>query len=151
MRRQDKEIKDPGEIESILKMAHIVRLAMVNDGDPYIVPLNYGYKDNALYIHCAREGRKIDILRKNPRICFEIEGPSNLVTGKDACDWTWHYRSLIGYGTIEILKNKDEKMAGLDILMAHFGKNDNRYRSELVDAVYILKLNIDSITGKQSV
>jgi len=151
MRRKDKEITDPKIIRDILSTADTVRIAMIDDNEPYIVPLNYGYKDNALYIHCAKEGRKIDILKNNPRVCFEIEGSSELVTGDQACKWTMNYQSLIGYGNVEILESKNEKIAGLDILMTQFGSKENNYDLKHVDAIVILKLCIESVTGKQSI
>lgn len=150
MRRKNNEITDPLIIEEILRTARIVRLAMSDAGEPYLVPLNYGYCDGALYIHCAKEGRKIDILRYYPRVCFEIEGTHQLVTGPKACDWTMKYRSLIGYGRVEILELTEDKIAGLDILMRHFGKTDNTFQAEHVENIFILKLNIESVTGKQS-
>jgi len=150
MRRKNKKITNPKIIQDILKTADTVRIAMIDGDEPYIVPLNYGYQNNALYIHCAKEGRKINILKTDPRVCFEIEGKSELVTGPDACDWTLKYQSLIGYGTVEILENKNEKIAGLDILMSQFGSKKNSYHSKHVDAIVILKLTIESISGKQS-
>ncbi len=150
MRRKDKEITDPAEINDILKTAKTLRLAMADDGVPYIVPLNYGYYDNALYIHCAKEGRKLDILRKNPKVCFEIEAENEVVTGSRACDWTTRYRSLIGYGTMEILESEKDKIAGLDILMKHFGSFNNTYHPKHVENIVILKMTIESVTGKIS-
>lgn len=150
MRRSEKEISDPKIIHDLLRSANIVRIAMIDGDEPYMVPLNYGYKDNALYIHSAKEGRKIDILKKNPRVCFEIEGKTELKTGPKACDWTLKFESLIGYGTVEILENSDEKIAGLDILMGQFNGPQKEYHAKHVDAIYILKLTIESISGKQS-
>lgn len=72
------------------------------------------------------------------------------MTGDQACKWTMNYQSLIGYGTVEILENKNEKIAGLDILMSQFGSKKNSYHSKHVDAIVILKLTIESISGKQS-
>jgi nitroimidazol reductase NimA-like FMN-containing flavoprotein (pyridoxamine 5'-phosphate oxidase superfamily) len=150
MRRKDKQINNPRIIQDILKIADTVRIAMIDGDEPYIVPLNYGYKDNALYIHCAKDGRKINILKTNPRVCFEIEGKSELITELDACDWTLKYQSLIGYGTIEILENRNEKIAGLDILMSQFDSKKNSYHPKYIDAIVILKLTIESISGKRS-
>ena len=150
MRRNDKEISDPKTIEEILKNSTIVRFAMVDDGKPYIVPLNYGYREGSLYIHCATEGRKLDILRKAPRVCFEIEGKTELVTGEPACQWTMKYRSLIGYGEVEILEGEEDKIAGLDILMEHFGSFNNTYNPKHVANIVILKMTIKSISAKQS-
>lgn len=150
MRRKEKEITDPKIIHQLLSTADTVRIAMIDNNEPYLVPLNYGYKDNALYIHCAKEGRKINILKKNPRVCFEIEGRSELVTGNEACKWTMNFQSLIGYGSVTILENKEEKITGLDILMAQFGSKKNSYHPKHLDAIVILKIEIESICGKQS-
>ena len=150
MRRKDKQITDRKVIEKILRTANTVRIAMVDKNKPYIVPLNYGYKDNALYIHCAKEGRKLDILRYNPHVCFEIEGKHELVTGPKACDWTMQYESLIGYGTVEILENENDKIKGLNILMEHFGSFNNTYHPKHIENIVILKMAIESVTGKQS-
>lgn len=65
MSRKDKEITGPKIIEDLLRTADIVRIAMIDGDEPYLVPLNYGYQNNALYIHCAKEGRKINIIKKN--------------------------------------------------------------------------------------
>ena len=72
MRRKDKEITNFSELEEILNKAKICHLAFLDDHAPYIVPVHYGYKKNHLYIHAATEGKKIDLLRKNPNICFEV-------------------------------------------------------------------------------
>ncbi len=150
MRRKNKQINDPQLILDILKNSNIVRLAMIDHDIPYIVPLNYGYHNNALYIHCAKEGRKIDILRKNPYVCFEIEGKHKLETGPKACNWTMKFQSLIGYGHVEILEKEKEKIAGLNILMRHFMGPENNYHTKHLDAIYILKISIENIVGKES-
>jgi uncharacterized protein len=73
MRRTDKEIKNKDEILAIIKKATIMRLAMSDKDSPYLVPLNFGYRDESLFFHCAKEGSKLDIIRQNPKVCFEFE------------------------------------------------------------------------------
>ncbi len=77
LRRRDKAINDRGLMEKILDTALVCRIAMCTDNIPYIVTMNFAYKDNCLYLHSAKSGRKIDILRKNPRVCFEIDHGKN--------------------------------------------------------------------------
>ena len=72
MRRKDLEIKDAKEIEAIIKSGKVCRIALSYDDKPYVVPMNYGYKDNALYFHSAKQGKKIDLIAKNSSVCFEI-------------------------------------------------------------------------------
>lgn len=151
MRRKDKEITDRDIIERILYGSDICRIAMVDGSSPYIVPLNYGYDGNALYIHSASAGRKIEILKQNNRVCFEIEYHSQIVRNEIPCEWTAKYRSLIGYGTIEFITGHEEKKKGLDKIMAHYGKTGkNEYKDNHIENMIILKLNIEEVSGKQS-
>lgn len=151
MRRKEKEIIDKKIIEQILSNSEICRIAMIDGDKPYIVPLNYGYFDNAIYFHSAPLGKKIDILKHNNKVCFEIEFYNETIKKESPCDWSTKYRSVIGYGTVEIITDFEEKKKGLDIIMAHYRKPvNNVYKDKQVDFIVILKLIIEQITGKQS-
>jgi nitroimidazol reductase NimA-like FMN-containing flavoprotein (pyridoxamine 5'-phosphate oxidase superfamily) len=150
MRRKDKEVTDQRVIQELLSSAEICRLAMVDNGEPYIVPLNYGFRDNALYVHSAAAGRKIDILKRNSRVCFEVESDSVIVRHEEACRWGTKSRSIIGYGRVEIITDYEEKKHGLDIILAHYGRADsNAYNETQLEAIVILRVAIESITCKQ--
>ena len=150
MRRKDREVTDPGIIAELLGSAEVCRIAMVDNGEPYVIPLNYGYCDNALYIHSAAAGRKIQILKRNSRVCFEIESPISIVRDAEACRWGTRARSLIGYGNVEIVTDREQKKQGLDIIMRQHGKKDpNLYAGKQLDSVVILKVVIESVTCKQ--
>jgi nitroimidazol reductase NimA-like FMN-containing flavoprotein (pyridoxamine 5'-phosphate oxidase superfamily) len=150
MRRKDKEITDKNIIGEILTKSKICRIALTDGEIPYIVPLNFGFSDNCLYFHSASSGRKIGLLKKGGRVCFEMEQGSEIIRREVACDWTARYRSVIGYGTIEILTGREDKIHGLDIIMKHYGKTNNQYIESNVDRIVILKLTIDEISAKQS-
>jgi nitroimidazol reductase NimA-like FMN-containing flavoprotein (pyridoxamine 5'-phosphate oxidase superfamily) len=151
MRKNNQEITDPRIIEEILSNATICRLGMLNEGRPYVLPFNYGYKDQKLYIHCAREGLKIEILKKDPEVCFEIEDAVELVTGATACDWTTTYRSIVGYGTVEMLTDAGEKRNGLKIIMEQHGASEPiEFEDRAIDPVLILCVHIDRMTAKKS-
>lgn len=151
MRKANQEIKDPEIIEEILSGSEICRIAMVDDGQPYMLPFNYGYKDHCIYIHSAPAGRKIDLLKKNNHVCFEMEQTARIVEHEKACKWATVYRSVVGYGTIEIVTGFEDKKRGLEIIMAHYGApGTNDFEPRQVEAVVILKLTITTITGKQS-
>jgi hypothetical protein len=150
MRRKDKEITDRRIIDELLTTARVCRIALVDDGEPYIVPVNFGYRNNALYVHSAATGRKMDILRRNNRVCFEIESPAAVIQHPEPCHWGTRARSLIGYGRVEIITDREQKRIGLDIIMAHHGKTDaNVYDERQLTALVILKLTIESVAGKQ--
>ncbi len=151
MRKAKLEITDKFILEEILSGALICRMAMKDDDLPYIVPVNYGYRDGCIYIHSAPEGKKIDLLRKNKQVCFEVEETVDLVKGERACDWTTRYRSVVGYATVEILSDNQSKQLGLEVIMAQHGAPDLvDFEPKNMKRVVIIKLTITSLTGKHS-
>ena len=151
MRKANQEITDKSIIEEILKQSAICRIGMIDNGLPYVLPFNYGYKDNRIYIHCAVAGKKIDILRKNPVVCFEIEGKAELVKNDKACKWATTYRSIVGYGTVEIITDFFQKQKGLEIIMAHNGAPElTDFNSKQINSMLILRLEIKRLAAKQS-
>jgi len=122
------------------------------DGDkPYLLPFNYGYADNNIYIHSATEGKKLDLLQKNNKVCFEVEYTESMFKYDSACRWASAYQSVMGYGEVEVVTDFDQKVAGLDVIMKHNGfEGKATYGPEKVNAMVILKLKIDSLSGKQS-
>lgn len=134
----------------ILNTSKICRIALFDSPYPYIVPMNYGYADNQLYFHCAKEGKKIELIKSNNKVCFEIEQSHEIIADDVSCKWSTKYQSIIGFGTIELLTDLEEKRKGLDTIMIQHGKKDNAYKDSALDKVMVLKLNIDNLTGKQS-
>jgi nitroimidazol reductase NimA-like FMN-containing flavoprotein (pyridoxamine 5'-phosphate oxidase superfamily) len=150
MRRTDKEITDQKIIVDILSKSEICRIGISDNDTPYIVPLNYGYLDGILYFHSASQGKKVELLRKNSRVSFEIEYASEIIKGDQPCNWTTRYRSLMGSGNIEIVNDNEGIRNGLDVIMAHYGSNVNAYDEAYLKRIVILKLNIENISAKQS-
>ena len=151
MRKANQEITDKTIIEEMLKQAQICRLAMIDNGIPYILPFNFGYHENCIYIHSASAGKKIDILKINPLVCFEVEQKAEIITDEIACKWSTLYRSAVGYGNVEIVTDFEEKIRGLEIIMKQHGAGSKLiFEPKEVEIIVILKLSISSITGKQS-
>lgn len=153
MRRIQQEIKDKSIIDKILSTSEICRLGFIDNDRAYILPFNYGYQDGFIYIHCAREGKKIDLIRKNNLVCIEIEQIAKIERYKKACKWETRYRSLTGYGKIEIITDYEQKRKGLDVIMKHNradASHDLNYEKSKVDSILILKVEITEVTGKQS-
>ena len=147
----DKKIKDPNILLEILKDSQVCRIGFSIDNVPHIVPVNFGYFDNKLYFHSATEGSKIDMIAKNNYVCFEMELYDEVVKAKKSCGWTTKYRSIIGWGKIEIVNDKNKKVEGLDIIMAKYGRTDpNDYSDVILEKTVLLVLTIDHYTGKQS-
>ncbi|MCD4829907.1 MAG: pyridoxamine 5'-phosphate oxidase family protein [Candidatus Cloacimonetes bacterium] len=147
MRRTDKELTDRTAIEDILRHAQVCRLAMFDGAEPYIVPLNYGYTDGCLYFHSALQGRKLDILRQHPRVCFEVSADMALV--RTAKSWSMDYDCVIGWGEVEIVEDASAKRAALDVLVRHYAEPWN-YPAATVDRTCVLCLRIERMTGKRS-
>ena len=95
-----KLINDPQQIEAILSTARFLRLALSDAETPYIVPMSFGYKENAIYLHSSQNGRKIEILKKNPRVCFEAAVETELITADEPCNYNVRYRSVISYNFV---------------------------------------------------
>ncbi|MFO7568157.1 MAG: pyridoxamine 5'-phosphate oxidase family protein [Smithellaceae bacterium] len=151
MRRNDKEITNRRIIDGILQSAPVCRIALALDSAPYIVPVNFAVKRDVLYFHCALTGRKIDILRQNTAVCFEVDLPGNLVHGETACGWGMTYQSVIGFGRAFFIENREDKVAALNVLMKKYaGRDAFTYAQDKLDKVCVIGVKIEALSGKQS-
>ncbi len=161
MRQKKYEITDKAEIEKILCDNKVGRLATNGaDGFPYITPLNYAYEDGKIYMHCAREGERIDNLKRDSKVCFEVdEAIAYIDTGfsktGSICSVTQLYKSVIIRGKATLVEDVDEKVKALNRIMAcHEGKPDFDQVTPEVKPVQqcdVIQITIESMTGKQNV
>jgi nitroimidazol reductase NimA-like FMN-containing flavoprotein (pyridoxamine 5'-phosphate oxidase superfamily) len=153
MRKKNREITETESIEAIIRKADVCRIALANDNMPYIVTMNFGYSggtDQCLYFHCAPDGRKLDMIQRNNYVCFEMDTDHELVTGEKSCDWGMKYSSVVGYGRISLIKERDRKIEGLNCLMSHYSELKNPvYVERIVEMTTLLRLDIDEMTGKK--
>ena len=151
MRRKDKEITDKEEIESIIERATVCRIGLSEDNLPYVIPVNFGYKNNNIYFHSAPMGKKIDMLKKNNNVCFEIDIDHEILISDDKCNSSMKYRSVIGYGKAILVDDLNEKRVVLNIIMNHYTTKDSHdYNERILKKMAIIKIEIDSMTGKKS-
>ena len=151
MRRHDKEITDQETIKQILMENTVCRIALCDNDTPYIVPMNYGFDEINIYLHCAKEGKKLDIIKENSRVCFEVTDSAETVTSDKACGYGTRYRCVIGQGRIALVDSAEEKIQALNIIMKqHTGKADWDYDPSVVEKITVLKITAESITGKIS-
>ena len=154
MRRQDREVKDMNNILNIVSKCKVCRIAMLDKNKTYIVPLNYGYSYNdkalLLFFHSAPEGRKIDLLKSNPDVCFEMDCGHGLVTGDIACKYGYIYESVIGEGKIIFIENEEEKLYALNQIMKHQTETDKDYifDDSTLRRTIVYKLAVETINGK---
>lgn len=151
MRKKDKEITSQKEIEEIICSNKICRIALSDDNTPYIIPMNYGYKKNKIFLHTGRTGKKIDLIKKNNRVCFEITDSVEIKQAERACDFSTKYRSVIGFGKIKIVDEPDKKKEALKTIMErHTKKSDWLFPDKIIEKTMILEIEIDSVSGKKS-
>ena len=121
MRRSDREISDRVEIESILNDAQVCRIGLSDGFEPYIVPLCFGYIDGTIYLHSAMSGKKIEILKKNPQCCFEVDQCQTITRTEQPCAIEMRYKSVIGFCRVYFISDRKEKKHGLNCIMHHYG------------------------------
>lgn len=153
MRRDEREISEIHVIEDIMQKADVCRIALANDNIPYIVTLNFGYNkgpERRLYFHCATEGRKLEMIKKNNYVCFEMDTDHEIYEGEKGCDWGMKFSSVIGFGNIYILIDRDKRIEGLNCIMAHYSDRKSfSYNEKILGKTTILRLDIEEMTGKR--
>ena len=150
MRREDKEIRDKDEIESIVQRAIVCRVAFSENDVPYIVPVNFGYEDDCLYVHSAPEGKKIEIIKQNNNVCFELDIDHEVVRAETPCNWAMKYRSVIGFGKAFLVRDVEEKRKALNTIVEHYSGKPSDYPESAISNVAIIKVEIESMTGRKS-
>ena len=153
MTRRELEVNDPKEIISILDKCKIVHIGLVDEGMPYIVPMNFGYlmenEKLTLIMHCAVNGYKLDVIRKNPNACFEMECDVQAFEGRVACQYGTAYASLMGRGNIVIVEDTQKKIEFMTAFMKSQTGKEFDFNEKLVSIVTILKLDVSEYTAKR--
>ena len=151
MRRREKEISEKNKLEDILTKAQICRLGLLDHTLPYIVPLNFGYKDGCLYFHSASRGKKIDLLKLNPTVCFEIDIDQHVLPADIPCRWSTEYKSVIGYGTAHFITDLRHKKEALNIILNHYSPEASfDFPKDKLQEVTLIRIDITTMTGKKS-
>ena len=154
MRRADREVTDYQQIELIIEQAKVVHIGMIDNDRPYVVPMPYGFvfADGTLtlYVHCAKEGRKLDILKKNPRVFIELETNVAIVSGGDVpCKYGSEYASVMGEGTAVIVEDVAEKISGLQLMMKTQSGRDFEITEQMATSVTVLRIDVPCVTAKR--
>lgn len=154
MRRQDREIVDETRIEAIIAACSCCRIGFYDDGQIYIVPLNFGYAREdgryTLYFHSAKAGRKIDLIEKCPKVGFEMDANYSLKTGDTACSCSARFQSVIGSGTVRFVSGESEKLHALKLIMAHnTGRGDWAFDQGMLQNVCVFRLEVESLSCKE--
>ncbi len=151
MRRDEKEITNRREIDSILSKAIVCRIGIIDHETPYIVPMNFGYKDDILYLHSAQDGKKIELLKRNPMVCFEVECDLEIINTGIPCKWSMNYTSVIGYGKANFITDIEQKRKALYIIIDHYSPGSSYiFPEKNLKEVTVIKIEISEMTAKKS-
>ena len=151
--RREREVTDLGEIRDILDSGKIVHVGMIDGDMPYVVPMNYGYTLESdkltLYLHGAKSGRKLDVLRQNPKVFVEIDTDIVPFEGKTACHYGVGYSSVMGEGVAELVEDAEGKKEALTILMKTQTGKDFEFNDRMVSVVTVIKIHVSEFTAKK--
>jgi len=154
MRRSDREITSKSEIIEIIEKCDVCRLAFSDNNVPYIVPMNFGYEYKngklTLFFHGTNEGKKYDIMSKNPAACFEMDCSHKLIEADEACNYSMEYESVIGNGSIYFCTDKSDKIHALKQLMKKYTSDKEfAFPDHALESVTVFKLDVSEFSGKR--
>ena len=152
MTKRELQITDENQIRDILDTAKVVHLGMCVDNEPYVVPMNYGYRLEegklVIYLHCAMQGKKLDMIRANPNVFIEMDCHRKSFEGEKPCQYGLSYSSLMGKGTARIIEDVEEKMQAMTVLMKTQVQKDFTFNERLVSIVNVIRIDVAEYTAK---
>ncbi len=154
MYARDKAIKDitrQDELIDIIRRCKVCHVGFVNDNKPYALAFNFGFNDNKIYLHCAKEGHKLDILAKNNNVCVYFDTDHDFFARHEevACSYRMRYRSVQAMGKAEIVTDYDQKVNALKIFMKQYSEREFQFSKPSVDNVNIICIEIEKMTGRK--
>ena len=148
MRRKDREITSRPVIDEIIRSANLMRIAMVDEERPFLVPVFYPFDGNSLYFHSAQAGRKIDILKRNNDVCFEISVDHDIIESEEACDFEAKHRTVIGLGKAFFVEDEPQKIKALNMIVGNFTDRKFEYPKTNLARTAVIRIDIKSVKGK---
>ena len=153
MTKREREVTDINEIIRYLDAAKVLHLGLVDGDEPYVVPMNYGYTMEegklTLYLHGATRGRKLDVMRANPKVFFSLECDLQPFEGTVACKYGLAYASVMGRGIATIVEDVEEKKKGLSILMKTQTGKEFTFEDRLTTIVSVIRIDVLEFTAKR--
>lgn len=150
MSKPNPHLHDPEGIQHVFEQAILLRIACLDGDTPYIVPVNFGYRDGYLYFHSSKTGKKIACLRKNNRVGFQADCHTELIVKQDPCKATMHYHSVSGHGTVSFINDPAEKRLGMRSILEQDGITGMEINEEVLQKTEILRIDMLECTYKQS-
>ena len=152
MTKREFRITDENQIRQILDTAKVLHLGLAVNNEPYVVPMNYGYAMEegklVLYLHSAVQGKKLDMMRENPRVFFELDCDLAPFEGEKPCQYGLVYSSVMGRGTASIVEDTAEKIKAMALLMKTQTQKDFEFNDRLVSIVAVIRIDVEEYTAK---
>ncbi len=152
MTKRERQITDEHQIRAILDTAKVLHLGLAVDNEPYVVPMNYGCTwENGkmvLYLHSALQGKKLDMIRTNPRVFFEMDCDLTPFEGEKPCQYGLAYSSVMGRGTARIVEDMEEKIRAMSVLMKTQTGKDFSFNERLVSIVAVIRIDVEEYIAK---
>jgi nitroimidazol reductase NimA-like FMN-containing flavoprotein (pyridoxamine 5'-phosphate oxidase superfamily) len=148
---RQKNLENKEEILEIIRKCQVCTISMVDpDGKPYLVPMNFGFEEDVVYLHSAKEGKKIDILKNNPEVCINFTTDHELRYQNEdvACSWSMKYRSVLIYGKVEFVEDTEEKILHLNKIMKNYTPKDFSYNPPSLREVSCWKVRVERFEGR---
>ncbi len=148
---KNRVLNNKQELEGIIGKCQVCYVGMVDkENKPYVIPMNFGYKDGVILMHGAQKGKKVDILRNNPSVCivFSTDHQLRYVTEDVACSWSMRYRSVLAYGTVEFIDDLDEKIIALNTFMSNYTPKKFNYNTPALREVNVFKVVVEKFEGR---
>lgn len=154
MRRKDRETTDAARIDEVIRACDCCRVGFAEADGAYIVPLNFGYQSKnearTFYFHCAKEGKKLDLLRQNPNVGFELDTNHAVNSGEKACEYSFRFESVMGKGSLMIVEEMPEKKEALRLIMSRYSdRSDWEFTDAEANGVAILRLDVRELACKE--
>ena len=153
MTKRERQVTDENQIRSILDTAKVLHLGLAVDDEPYVVPMNYGYtmEDGklVLYLHSALRGKKLDMIRRNPKVFFEMDCDLDPFEGEKPCQYGLAYSSVMGRGIATIVEDVEEKKKAMSVLMKTQTGKDFSFEDRLVSIVSVIRIDVLEYTAKK--
>ena len=152
MTKRERQVTDPEQILHILDAGKVLHLGLAVNNEPYVVPMNYGYtmEDGklTLYLHSAVRGKKLDMMRANPNVFFEIDCDRMPFEGRVPCQYGMVYSSVMGRGKATIVEDVEEKKMAMTHLMKTQTGKDFTFEDRLVSIVAVIRIDVEEFTAK---
>ncbi len=146
-----REIHSTEEMLEIISKSRVCHIGFVDNGMPYVLAFNFGFSNNTVYLHCAKEGQKLNILKNNNNVCVEFDSDHELFARNEevACSWRMRYKSVVAWGKAELISDFDEKVTALNIFMKNYSDINFTFSEPSVNNVNIIAIKINKMTGRK--